>query len=526
MTTIERLADLSALTSANMPPEEAVGRALPLLEEGLGADEVSLVYGDDRGFRRFGTGPALELTDIALWLVHRDLTTRGRACAFDMHGGRVEDFRSAGSKQPCQYMATLVSVPATVAGILLAHGSWSPGFSASRRRFLEASLPALALLLERRLVTSRAERQRTQLSALANINQVMSDSEDPAAVLKSIAGTIATVTRIDYVSIDLVDTEGSVTLRCMNSGHKEVAQLQEKWERGASRPDPVRDAVLATREPLLFPDAQQDARIPEAGRHYFARTLIRSTATFPLLAKDEVLGVLSVASHRPLDFVTQEVELLEGLAGQVATAVKGIRLYQELAKSREELQYLNAQLQESMGIEHHLARTDDLTGIPNRRFIDETVATEVARARRYGEPLSVVLADLDNLKEINDRHGHQAGDEASRLMATIARDTCRESDVVARYGGDEFLFVVAAADLKDATVLAERFRRRLAGQRLPGYGSDAPAITISLGAAQWDASSMDRPDCLISQADAAMYAAKNAGRNRTMLAAGDAIRAA
>jgi diguanylate cyclase (GGDEF)-like protein len=372
--------------------------------------------------------------------------------------------------------------------------------------------------LEHRIDSSRADRQRFQMNALANITRVMSESEDLETVLNSIGGTIAAVTGIDYVSIDIVDSDGVVKLRCVNSLHPRLEERRGKWTRGGSRPDPVRDEVLKTRRPMLFTDAQNDERIPESGRNFFVRILIRSAATFPLLAKEEVLGTLSFASHRPLGFGASEVELLEGLTAQVASAIKGIQLYQELEESRE-------QLEQSMGIEHHLARTDSLTGIPNRRFLDETVETECARARRYGQPLSVIMVDVDHLKGVNDGWGHAAGDDALRYVAQLARETCREVDVVGRCGGDEFLFVLPSTGAREATSIAERFRRRLAESPIATDGEPVH-VTVSLGVAEWDSETMEEPTALIRQADRVMYMAKAIGRNRTMVADGKSARAA
>ncbi len=526
MPSIRRLAELSTLAIAALPPDEAVQRAMPLLREGLGAGDVFLVYGSEDGFRCFSSGSEMKLTDIALWLVNQDLTSRGEPCAFDLRAGRVVDFRDVRTDGSCQYVAALIPMPKRAGEMLVAGGPWPQGLDTAQAGFLLAALPCLALLLERRLDSSRAERQRHQLSALANIPRVLSESEDLETVLTSMAGTAAAITAIDYVSIDIVDFDGSVKLRAVNSTRPGVEELRERWKTGAKNPDPVRDAVLRTRQPMLFPDAQNDSRIPEAGRNYFVRTLIRSTAVFPLLAKDEVLGVLSVASHRPLTFAASEAELLEGLAAQVATAVKGIQLYQELAKSREELRRLNEHLRENMGVEHHLARTDALTGTPNRRAIDETIAAECARARRYGQPLSVVMADLDDLKGINDASGHPAGDEALKFLDSIARESCRQMDMVGRYGGDEFIFVLPSARLQDAAAFAERFRQRLAEIPVPVRDREPIHMTVSLGVAQWDIETMDEPASLIHQADRAMYEAKAAGRNRTMLAVGDGARAA
>lgn len=517
--------ELSALANAVLPPDEAVQRSLPILIDALRARDVFLIYGHDSSFRSFGSSPSHPFSDIALWLVHHDLTSRGQPCTFDLNGGRVTNFRNADAKQACRYVAA--KIPLTSAGeMLIASGSWASGLGTQRATFIQSALPALALLLERRLDITRAERRRNELNALANIARVLTESEDLETVLPSIGGAIAAITAIDYVSIDVMNPDGTVQMRNTNSMRSGTEQLQERWRAGATKPDPVREAVFRTRKAMLMPDVQNDARIPEKGRQFFMRTLIRSTAMFPLVVKDEALGVLSFASHRPLELAGAEAELLEGLAAQVAFAVKGIKLYQELAESRAQLQDINEQLQESMGIQHRLARTDALTGIPNRRFIDETLEAEVARARRYGQPVSVVMSDMDELKEINDTYSHQAGDEMLRFVALFARESCREVDVVGRYGGDEFVFILPSTTLEDATTFAERFRERLARYQPPLRTKDPLRVTASLGVAEWDSALMEHADCLLRASDRAMYEAKAAGRNRTMVAVGDSARAA
>jgi diguanylate cyclase (GGDEF)-like protein len=520
MASIRRLTDLSALASLALSPQEGVYRALPLLKEGLGADDVFLVYGADGTFRCFGNSSDLGLSDVAIWLINRDLTSRGEAVAFDRLNGRVEAFRSAKTRAHCEHLAALIPMPGNAGEMLIARGSWPRGLSAGQNTFLSAALPTLALLLQRQLDTARAERQRNQLSALANITRVVSDSDDLNTVLGSIAATIATVAGIDYVSIDMTDPNGQVTLRCTNLRRPGSEGLEERWKRGATRPDPVRDLVIETHRAVAFADAQNDERVPESGRRFFVQTLIHSTGVFPLLAKDEVLGVLSVASHHPLEFSSPEMDFFEGLAAQVASAVQGIRLYHELAESREQLQRLNNELHERMSIQHHLARTDPLTGIPNRRFIDETVDAECSRSLRYGQTLSLVLADLDHFKRINDAFGHAAGDDSLRFVARLARETCRRVDIVGRYGGDEFIFVLPATPLDEAAAFADRFREGLASASLPFDAADPVFLTVSVGVAEWDGATMDGPKLLVSHADSAMYQAKASGRNRTTVANG------
>ncbi|MCH7698638.1 MAG: sensor domain-containing diguanylate cyclase [Chloroflexi bacterium] len=526
MTQLDQLGELSTLITDSLPPEVAIRKSLPLLREGIGASDVYLIYGWEDGFRCIGTAAKENLSDVGLWLINQDLSARHQPCVFDLTDGKVENFHGADSGQPTAFVAAMVPVQIT-SDMLIARGNWDDGLKPEQLSFLQVVLPALALLMERWLEGKRAERQQKQLSALASIPRVMSESDNLETVLTGIARTIASVSSVNYVSIDVLGPNGEIAFRSVNGPDRPGTDaLTDKWKQAAQRPDPIRDEVIKTGSPQLFPDAQNDERLPEGSRSYFSRTLIRSTALFPLLDRGEVLGTIGVASHKPLEFDDQDIELLEALASQVAGAVKGIQLYQVLAESREELRRVNQQLRETMGIEYHLARTDPLTGIPNRRFVDETLESEYLRASRYGQELSVVLADMDNLKDVNDQHSHEAGDEVLQVIANRARESCRGVDVAGRYGGDEFLFILPSTKLEDASALAERFRKTVTKHPVVLATGKKVELSVSIGVAQWR-NSMAGPADLLREADRALYRAKTAGHNRTMLATDDGdVRAA
>lgn len=520
------LTQLSELVSESLQPEDAIRRSLPILQEGIGADNVYLIYGWEDGFRSLGTSPNQDLSDVALWLVSEDMTKRQGPCAFDLADGRVSDFREACSQSPAEFVAAPLPIQ-TTSDMIIARGSWAQGLYTEHHSFLEICLPALGLLMERWIEGIRAERQQKQLSALASIPRVMSESDSLETVLTGIARTIAAVSSVNYVSIDVLGPDGQIAFRSVNGPDRPGTDaLTDRWKQSVHRSDPIRDEVIRTGKAFYFADAQNDDRLPETSKSYFVRTLIRSTGIFPLLSKDEIIGALGVASHKPLDFADQDVELLEALGSQVASAIEGIQLYQELAESREELRRTNQHLRETMGIEYHLARTDPLTGIPNRRFVDETLESEHLRASRYGQELSVALADLDNLKAVNDEHSHEAGDEILRIVANRARESCRGVDVVGRYGGDEFLFILPSTDLEDASVLAERFRKAVTKHPVVLATGGTVELSVSIGVAQWRNSMGGQAD-LLREADRALYRAKAAGSNRTMVATDDGeVRAA
>ena len=157
-----------------------------------------------------------------------------------------------------------------------------------------------------------------------------------------------------------------------------------------------------------------------------------------------------------------------------------------------------------------LAATDDLTGLLARRFLESHLRGLVAAAARHGRPLSVVMIDLDNFKDINDTHGHPVGDEVIRTAVDRMRSRLRAEDLLGRWGGDELMLVLPDIDLEGAVSAAEGVRRAIADTELSVDGERIP-ISISAGAAEWHGESAS---ALIGRADAALYEAKAQGRNR------------
>lgn len=160
--------------------------------------------------------------------------------------------------------------------------------------------------------------------------------------------------------------------------------------------------------------------------------------------------------------------------------------------------------------------TDPLTQLYNRRHIDARLLEEFLRARRHNTPLALVLVDLDHLKEINDYAGHESGDAAIRVVADTLRNTIRATDLAGRYGGDEFLILLPQTSAEQALEQAERIRASLR-ERTQHKGS-ASAITVSIGIADLAHAEGERPASLFEAADAALYVAKEAGRDRAVIA--------
>lgn len=159
-----------------------------------------------------------------------------------------------------------------------------------------------------------------------------------------------------------------------------------------------------------------------------------------------------------------------------------------------------------------LSETDTLTGLWNRRHFQKMVDTEKERARRYGSSISLLIFDIDFFKVINDTYGHNAGDAVLSEVAKVVRESTRESDVVTRWGGEEFTILMPHAPLEASADVAEKIRRKVESHAFPhGY-----KVTISLGVAEWDLET-ESFETLLSRADEALYQAKSGGRNRSVV---------
>ncbi len=172
-------------------------------------------------------------------------------------------------------------------------------------------------------------------------------------------------------------------------------------------------------------------------------------------------------------------------------------------------QQLTALTQELREVSNH----DGLTQLFNRRYIEETLSKEFKRAQRYSHPLTVILSDIDHFKQVNDTHGHLAGDEVLRIISRRLRNSLRDTDILGRYGGEEFLIVLPNTGTKGGKVLAERLRHAIESEPVT-FGDIHLSINISLGITELRGEDSRDYEQLIGEADQALYQSKESGRNQ------------
>jgi diguanylate cyclase (GGDEF)-like protein len=219
---------------------------------------------------------------------------------------------------------------------------------------------------------------------------------------------------------------------------------------------------------------------------------LRCFICLPLTSRDRRLGVIYFYRTDRDTFTPTEIELLTTFASLAAQAIEKARLY--------------AQVQEQ-------ARTDALTGLNNRGEFQRQLKEEVERSRRYNRSFSLLMLDIDHFKTVNDRYGHQAGDEVLRALAARLREQNRPVDHAARYGGEEFVVILPETTNEGALALAERLRTAVADTAVPVTDGRTIPVTISIGVATFPADAGSET-ALIAAADSALYAAKQGGRNR------------
>jgi two-component system cell cycle response regulator len=210
--------------------------------------------------------------------------------------------------------------------------------------------------------------------------------------------------------------------------------------------------------------------------------------------KDNVVKGLAAGAD---DYLTKPFDPAE-LMGRIGVGRRIIDLHRQIDAKNKLLE--------------EMAHSDPLTGLPNRRAIEEWAGRQLRGAARHGFPYWVVLADLDSFKSINDTHGHEGGDALLQKFAEILKTVIRASDICGRLGGDEFLLVITHVEADSINRTVERFREKLAEQKFP-IGNEQVTITASFGISGFHGKEIVDFNTLVRRADKALYAAKRAGRN-------------
>ncbi len=321
--------------------------------------------------------------------------------------------------------------------------------------------------------------QLEAINAIAKQTTAVLDLED---LLGKVCSLVRQTFSGDHVSVLLRDDQ-ELVLRAHQGSLVQRGDDEESMRIG----DALAWRCMATGRTVVENDV---SRVPQY-LPMFEQT--RSKMCIPLISFGQTLGVLALDSARLNSFHLSDAQPLESVADICATAIQNAYYVERVRQ---------------------LAYIDGLTGIFNRRYFEMRIAEEMERARRYSTSLAVIMLDIDHFKRLNDEFGHLLGDEVLRQVSSVFSQQLRKIDVVCRYGGEEFAVLLPQTSTEQAFSVAEKLRREVAGYRFPGVPRP---VTISAGAAAHPLHGATR-DEVVKAADAALYTAKQAGRNCVRIA--------
>lgn len=319
------------------------------------------------------------------------------------------------------------------------------------------------------------------------------------------------ITRADGAVIEMLE-DGEMVYKAVSGTMEPFLNMRIKAKGSLS------GLCIESANALRCDDSEADERVDKVACR---KVGLRSMIVVPLIHNSETVGVLKVTSSKLRGFSTEDMHSLQLMAGVLSATLRDASASEALQDTNRSLNMSNELLkQQKTQLESDKlkwkdrADTDEMTGLKNHRFFQECLAQEYARAKRYGDALSLILCDIDHFKQINDRYGHPAGDSIIKQVADILGNSARPSDCVARYGGEEFAIILTQTPLDGAVAIANRICDTIRKAAWP-HGP----VTVSIGISDLKSGAINAP-ALVEQADKALYQSKAEGRDRIMVFAG------
>jgi len=369
-----------------------------------------------------------------------------------------------------------------ILGVLDCQSSKLNSFTSEEIDLLTLFATQASIGLQNALLYSLLQRRAAQLEAINAIAKQTTAVLNLPDLLNKTTAQLLEAFPLDHVAVFLRSEENYLVLRAeagrlANNVGKEQT-LPDKFERVTQ--------ALNSGKTILYTSigSEVNDRIFDGSR---------SEMYVPLLSFGEEIGVLAGGTSRGDDFQSNEIQAIESMADIIATAIQNARHVEQIRE---------------------LAFRDGLTGIFNRRYFESKITQELDRAARYSNALSLLMIDIDHFKDVNDEFGHLLGDEVLRQVSTIFTTQVRKVDFVCRYGGEEFAIIAPQTPGDNAVSIAEKLRRKISSWHFPGVPR---SITVSIGVAEFPQHGKSR-DSLVRAADAALYLAKQKGRNRVQSA--------
>jgi diguanylate cyclase (GGDEF)-like protein len=336
------------------------------------------------------------------------------------------------------------------------------------------------------LARRRADEIQELFASFAGAIDSLSEAADRKLGINLLVNKIATIINADECLLYLIDPESSALQRSYSAGNIVDADIFEQQVNAS-----IVEAALTSGKPCINNDCYIELKAPFSKESF----IISSVLCYPIIHKNENIGVIEIVNKQKGGFLGEDKALVEMALEPLGIALKAINSFENSER---------------------LTITDDLTKLFNYRYLMKYIESDVKRCLRYKKKVSLLFIDVDGFKKINDTFGHLVGSQALAEMGQVFKRIVRETDVVGRYGGDEFVIVLPETPLNGAIVIAERIRKKVEECEFVAQNSSV-RLTVSLGVANCPKHTLTA-EGLIKKADAAMYRAKEISKNSIKVA--------
>lgn len=482
---VDLLNRLFSTVSGTLNPTELFHRMVEEVATQLGYSHVSIYRRDDDELSlqaQVGYAEVVERLPVSRGIMGRVVRTAQPALLADVTADR--DYVAADPTVRSEAAVPII-IDSEVRGVLNIEAGPERVLGPGDLQLLQTLARQLSVALRNATLYDEAKRTRDELSVLYDAAKAISSSLEMESVLETLVQVPCRAFGYEYGAILLVDDRSDDLVIEATYGYSPST----RGYRLASGKG-ITGSVHRTGKAELVRDVREDARYIDVNRDVVAEIAV------PLIREGRVIGVFNVESTRPGALGERDVNILAALAGYATIAIQNARLFAQSER---------------------LAATDGLTGLFNHRHLHQAMERMLERCRREERPLALIMLEIDNFKRYNDTYGHQRGDEVLRIVAEMLRKGSRATDIVARYGGDEFMIVLPDTRKDTAGEVGERLRRAIEAYPFRLGDNIVTNVTLSVGIAA-SPDDGDSVDALVDAVDRAQYSAKRSGGNKVQSA--------